>query len=342
MKNLTRDFYKLMEIYFDKVILFPYMLLDEIQERYQGAYDDCNIYMLMLRDKLEIEKISNKKDKLQIKYRNVSTNKTKIVSLYYRDLYGIEIPARYVETSIEKFGEIVKIEINKEVFDTMKIMWGFLRDMSNILICNIYDIITMSEREKETYEEYEVIYIGQSNPKKEYRTIFDRLRKHEKIASVFREYNLEYRDKELMVYILHTKTKLLNMDGLLFLGSTEWQKCDKVGERMDDTAMIDITEAMLIYHFKPHYNIKLKDSMPSINMKVYKQLVEAGLNYISLGMDLYLQTYKNCIALVTKMQRTTTRFRILKCNVDALYYNSENADIVYEDVADELYKIIQG
>lgn len=342
MKSLTQDFYKIMEIYFDKVIIFPYMLLDEIQEKYQGKYDDCNIYMLMLRDKLEIEKVSNKKFNLQIKYRNISTKKAQVASLYYRDLFGIDIPAKYIETSIEKFGEVIRIEINKEVFDTMKIMMGLPSSMSNIFICNIYDIVTISERDKETYEEYKVIYIGQSNPKKEYRTIFDRLRKHEKVAAVFREYNMEYRDKELMVYILHTKSKLINMDCFLVLGSTEWQKCDKVGEQIDASAMIDIAEAMLIYYFKPHYNIKLKDSLPNVNKKVYRQLVEAGLNSINLGINLYLQTFKNCIALVTKEQRTTTKFRMLKCNIDTLCCNSENADIMYEDIADELYEIIQA
>ena len=129
--------------------------------------------------------------------------------------------------------------------------------------------------------------------------------------------------------MLHTKSKLINMDGFLLLGSTEWRDYDKVGDRIDDTAMIDIAEAMLIYRFKPHYNVKLKDSMPNINKKVYKQLAEAGLSSISLGMNLYLQIFKNCIALVTAVQRTSTKMRVLECNIDALFYNKKNADITY-------------
>jgi hypothetical protein len=62
VKKVLADFYKVMEIYFDKEIIFPYMFLDEIQERYRGQYDDANIYMLMLNDKLEILKVKKKQN----------------------------------------------------------------------------------------------------------------------------------------------------------------------------------------------------------------------------------------------------------------------------------------
>lgn len=330
----------MMEIYFDKMIIFPYMFTDEIQKIYGGYYDDCNIYMLMLQDKLEIVEVINERYTLQIKYKNIATKNVKNIIIYKRDLLGIDIPNQYIETSIDKFGEILKIKINMEVFNTIRILWGLPSDMSNIFMYNIYDILTLAEREIETSEEYEVIYIGQSDPKKEYKTVFDRLRSHEKVAKVFREYNLEYRDKELMVFILHTKSKLLNKDGVCYSGNTKWKDYDEVGEKINDSAIIDIAEAMLIYHFKPHYNIKLKDSMPSKNKKVYRQLVEAGLNSIILGLNLYLQPCRNCVKLFTEVQRTTTKLRDLMCNIDILYHDDTDVFIEYEDITDQLYERI--
>lgn len=253
----------------------------------------------------------------------------------------MNIPFQFITVEIQKFGEILRVEVQKEFFDMFKIAYGLPISMSNVFMYNIYDIISVCKGNEETCENYEVIYIGQSNPKAEYRTIFDRLRKHEKVAEVFRQYNLEYRDKELMAFILHAKSKLHNVAGSLWLGETKWEEYDSVGDRIDDAAIIDVTEAMLIYHFKPLYNIKLKDAMPSIDKKIYKRLVEAKVNVINVGINLYLQTYKNYIVLITEKQKTISKLRILQCNIDDLFEGDETTDILYEDIDDELYPIIQ-
>lgn len=341
LKKLTKDFYKAMEVYFDKQIIFPYMFLDEIYVKYGEQYDDCNIYMLMLQDKLEMIKLIPKSNCVIIKYKNISTGKVEKISIYYKDLFGTDIPTKFINFDIENFGEILKVEIQKEIFEVIKLSFGLPSNMSNIFILNIYDLITISKKDEETQEYYDVVYIGQSNPKAEYRTIFDRLRKHEKVAEVFKDYNLKYRDKELMVCIMHARSKLHNLDGLLMLGCSEWKEFDSVGEKIDDTAIIDVTEAMLIYHFKPLYNIMLKDSVPNVNMKIYSQFVEAGIDRVEVQVHLFLQTFKNSIRLITETQKTICKLRTLKCNINELYQNGESTDILYEDIDDKLYDILQ-
>ena len=340
VKELTKDFYKVMEVYFDKQIIFPYMFLKDIHKAYQEQYDDCNIYMLMLCDKLEMIEATQELNYFIVKYKNISSGEVETLKMYYREWFGVDIPPQCIRISIEKFGQILKIEVQKEIFDRIKFMSGLPNDMSNILITNIYDLINLCKKDVETCENYNVIYIGQSNPKAEYRTIFDRLEKHEKITEVFRDYNLEYRDKELMVCIMHAKSKLHNIDGLLALGSTEWNQYDMVGEKIDNAAIIDITEAMLIYHFKPLYNIKLKDSMPNVDMKKYNQIMQARINRVEVQLNLFLDSFQNSIRLITKNQKTVSKLRTLRCNIDELYQIGENTDILYEDIDDRLYDML--
>lgn len=51
IRHFCDDFYKSLEIYFDKEIIFPYTFLEEMQQQ-RSMYNDCNIYMLLLADKL--------------------------------------------------------------------------------------------------------------------------------------------------------------------------------------------------------------------------------------------------------------------------------------------------
>lgn len=53
IRHFFDDFYKSLEIYFDKEIIFPYTYLEEMQQQ-RRMYNDCNIYMLLIADKLEL------------------------------------------------------------------------------------------------------------------------------------------------------------------------------------------------------------------------------------------------------------------------------------------------
>lgn len=333
-------FYKIMEIYFDKQILFPYMSIDLIQENYGTLYDDANIYMLLMRDKFEIIKIKKKHKYVLVLYKNLKNQKVQKMKLYYYKLYNMEISGSSVIVSIDKFGTVLNIEIQEEVFKKIREENKFLGDVPNKLIINIYDLMNLCDSENIKYENYEILYIGQSNSTKEYRTIFDRLKHHEKVVSVFRDYNLEYRDKEFMVMILHARSKLHSMAPSIIFGNSEWEKFDAVGDKIGNDAIIDVVEAMLIYHFKPHYNIKLKDSIPNINLKTYRQVVEAGLNKIEVGIDLFLQTYRNQLVLSTANQKTTSKFRVLKCDIENLYNKKQEAEIEFDDWTDEKYTVL--
>lgn len=97
----------------------------------------------------------------------------------------------------------------------------------------------------------------------------------------------------------------------------------------------------MIYHFKPLYNIMLKDSVPNVNMKIYSKFVEAGIDRVEVQVHLFLQTFKNSIRLITETQKTISKLRTLKCNINELYQKGESTDILYEDIDDKLYDILQ-
>ncbi|EON70563.1 hypothetical protein H131_21012 [Lysinibacillus sphaericus OT4b.31] len=72
---------------------------------------------------------------------------------------------------------------------------------------------------------------------------------------------MKYRDKELVIFLLHTKSKLhtvMTPDSMtsILLGNSYWQTTDKLGEKITDATVVNVVEAMLIYHFRPQYNIK--------------------------------------------------------------------------------------
>ena len=328
-----------MEIYFDKEIVFPYAFLAGIQQRYD-KYNDCNIYMLMLADKLEILSVRCQKECIRIKYKNLVTKEKNILKLAYRRLWNLQIPRRFIKLQIENFGTILDITLNEQGKRFLVQMYPHIMCENVNIKINVYDLLNVCMTENDIQEKMTVLYIGQSSPQKEYKTIFDRLRKHEKILEVFRRYNLEYRDKELMVFLGHVKSKLHNMGGMLILSSSMWEKYDSVGEIIDESSIIDISEAMLIYHYKPKYNIKLKDSIPNINMKTYNQFIKAGVDRIDLGLDLYFEDCEIQINLETDTQQVFSKMRILHCLTEELYQKQIDAHIYYEDVDDELYKLI--
>lgn len=330
---------KLLEIFFDKQYIAPYMYLDDIKTHYE-QFSDSNIYMIMLSDKYEIVEVSKFDRKLNIKYKCLSSNEEKVINF----TIPFFIPIEFIEYEVCDHGTALELSIGEqgvEFINQQKIY-----SVPNKIKRTIYDLINISNSNIETSNTFEVLYIGQSITKNNGRNIYDRLSNHEKILKIYRDYNLKYRNKELMVFLLRCNSKLINkfsdyeFKNEIIMGNSRWKETDELGSKLTDYSLINITEAMLIYHFKPKYNIKFKNSVPNVELKVYSELQNAGVSEIYVGLNLFFEASKNRNQLYTDFSQVKAKLRILKCSLEKLYHKNIETDIEIEDVSDFMYELI--
>lgn len=336
---------KLLEIYFDTEYIFPYMYLEDIREQHP-QYSNSNIYMVMLANKYQIVGAQYINQQLVVKYNCLELNMSDEISNI--TLFPFNVPHGCVSINVCDYGTAIGIEISDFGMKFIKDNYADFFNQSDLnrkMKISIYDLINISKQNEETSEAYEILYIGQSFDSGAGRNIFDRLSTHEKILKIYRDYNMKYRDKELVVFLLHPKSKLhtvMTPDSLttISLGNSHWQITDELGEKITNATVINVIEAMLIYHFKPEYNIKLKNSIPNLDLKTYSELQNAGVHQIDLGLNLYFEPNKNCIQLFTGTTNVCSKLRILYCYLENLYYKKSESEIEVEDINDELYRII--
>lgn len=336
---------KLLEIYFDTEFIFPYMYLEDVRTLYP-QYGNASIYMVMLADKYQIIEVQYLNQQLVLKYKCLESGVINVISNI--PLFPFQIPHGYVNFNICDYGTAIEIEVIDLGIEFIKNNYAdFFKqlDLHRKIKISIYDLINISKQEVETSEIYEVLYIGQSFDSGVGRNIFDRLSNHEKILKIYRDYNMKYRDKELVVFLLHPKSKLHTfiMPDLLTtisLGNSHWQTTDELGEKITDATVTNVIEAILIYHFKPEYNIKLKNSIPNLELKTYSELQNAGVHQINLGLNLYFKPNKNNVQLFTGTTTVCSKLRILRCFLENLYNKKNESEIEVEDINDELYKSI--
>lgn len=336
---------KLLEIYFDNEYIFPYMYLEDIREQHP-KYGNSNIYMVMLANKYQIVDAHFINQQLVVNYNCLELNISDEISNI--KLFPFNVMNEYVSISVCDYGTAIEIEISQFGIEFIKnnyVDFFNQSDFNRKMKFSIYDLINISKQIKDTSESYEILYIGQSFDRGSDRNIFDRLSTHEKILKIYRDYNMKYRDRELIVFLLHPKSKLHTIaspDSLttISLGNSHWQTTDELGEKITNATVINVIEAMLIYHFKPKYNIKLKNSIPNLDLKTYSELHSAGVHQIDLGLNLYFEPNKNCIHLFTETTSVCSKLRILHCFLENLYNKKSESEIGVEDINDELYRII--
>lgn len=345
-KGVVRIFMKkLLEIYFDTEYIFPYMYLEDIREQHP-QYSNSNIYMVMLSNKYQIVDAQFINQRLVIKYNCLELNISYEISNII--LFPFNISDEYISINVCDYGTAIEIEISNFGIEFIKnnyVDFSNQSDFNRKIKFSIYDLINVSRQIEETSEAYEILYIGQSLDSGSGRNIFDRLSTHEKILKIYRDYNMKYRDKELIIFLLHPKSKLHTVttpDSLttISIGNSYWQTTDELGGKITNATLINVIEAMLIYHFKPKYNIKLKNSIPNLDLKTYSELQNAGVHQIDLGLNLYFAPDKNCIHLFTEITSVCSKLRILHCFLESLYYKKSKSEIGVEDINDELYYLI--
>lgn len=137
----------------------------------------------------------------------------------------------------------------------------------------------------------EVLYVGQAYGKEGSRTAADRLVSHETLQKIYAE--AIHRSPEMDIWIVLFSFKqwiLASFDG----------RTDKFGTTLEeDTAhmakvahtdvtegqQITYTEAAMIRHFQPQYNIEYKDSFPDPKHTSYRECYDLDLNLVAVELD---------------------------------------------------------
>lgn len=332
-----------LEIFFKEEFIFPYIQLEEMNKQHPD-WSESSIYLVMLSNKYKIMEIKFENQLLIVKYQDETKNTFHLLSNI--KIFPFYIPDHYVEVRIVNFGIMLEIEITQSGIDFIKKNHpNYYYDSFYHSKISIYDLINLSFQHEETTQYFTILYIGQSITKENGRTIYDRLNDHEKILKIYRDYNTKYQDQEIFIMLLKPDSKLFNAynsdENLLtmVLGNSEWESTDNLGEAITKSTIINITETMLIQHFKPEYNIHFKNSNPTLNIKSYSELHNAEVNEVHIGINLYFQPMKQNIYLFTIKESVTSKLRMLKCNIDNLYTKEHSSKIYSEDLSDEMYEI---
>jgi hypothetical protein len=139
--------------------------------------------------------------------------------------------------------------------------------------------------------ETEIIYIGKAFGKKGERTALERLKSHSTLQHIQSEAIFNDWDEDIVLTLWELSPVLLTMaDGT----AESYQKSDEedsnhlqrvISNTIEMKQMINISEAALIYYFKPEYNEKFKNNFPNVKHKGYQSYYDLDYNSVSVELD---------------------------------------------------------
>lgn len=306
-----------MEIFFDKLFLFPYKYIGFLDSEQWEPFSDFAIYCVLSRDKLEVTDCCFKHGVLSIKFLNVLSNKSeKIADI---DIFGINMPDEYVSVNIINAGAAIKIDINqygkKHLIENGVNLFDKSCDTYTIKI-TIYQLLYMLEEKEGTIENLSLLYIGQSKHTEK------RLANHKKIQEIIRDKDLNSPGKEIMVLLCHPVAKYYsrtNFDSLnlnVVMGNTlqNDQQINNIGRK----EILDVAEAMLIQFFNPPYNDVFKKTVPNKKQRTYSVMESNNINEIKLVFQLYLDNNITLNISTDSSKTKKQKILILSCTTENL------------------------
>ena len=336
------------EVYMGDKFLFPYDYLNELENELKNR-NKYNIYYVLKGPRLRIESL-NILDDMNCIVEICNLLEDERMEICVNANFSFQVPdLSYIDLKIENNGSVLQIDFNEKGMEYLQeyeaeylerkqeivkeyghIRWQFhvmfLRDMS------------MGRSSAETIDEYEVLYIGQSQKE----TIYERLYGHNTIPEISRYLNRENDGEKYDIYILvtgvHIKyfkeygdeqylTRIISSQNL----SEDFLIKEGLITRSE---VINIAEAILILFFKPEYNIKLKNSKKPEELTAYRIFKECLINPITYSMDLYFEDRKNKMVLKTDTIKTEYKQNVIKCEFDEM---GRLKDILLEHFPVDLY-----
>lgn len=328
------------EIYFDNEHIFPYMYLDDAKDILEN-FEKSTLYFIMSTPKLKIIDYLFYNGKIIVRYKNLVTGQINYIDniLFFK----FDIPYKFIEINISGPGSYMEYGLKNEGIEYLKLTNPTVLkdyDFSRKIKISIYDLVMLNNSKKETIQFYEVLYIGKSIH------IAKRLSSHEHILKIYRDYNIEHDNLEIMVMVLHPKTKLLhdieitNLSTTITLGNSKWEEKSFLSQKLGVQEMLDISEALMIRIFKPKYNISFNNDKENFTQKTYNVLLNEQINKIIISFNLFFQKYKEVISIKSKEFDTESKKGIIfTCSIDDLYENKK-AGIQTEKLDDKIYNLL--
>lgn len=155
--------------------------------------------------------------------------------------------------------------------------------ISKFFIVNNFNFRSFLENE---VFDYQVLYIGQS-----VGNAYKRVMRHEKLQQILADVveNEPYNE----VFVL-----LINMDAPYFAGKMDYRFYDDqsknnfdslrnfvLNDKLSKKEIVDISEACLIKHFSPPYNVTLKNKFPNGDEKLLTKFRKYDINSITVIID---------------------------------------------------------
>jgi hypothetical protein len=130
----------------------------------------------------------------------------------------------------------------------------------------------------------EVLYVGQAFGDGT-RTAFERLQNHKTLQKILADTHANRPDDEILLLLFEYEPAkaFVHMDGrrkdAKFIGDEDTQHLRSILDNpLSTKEEISIAEAGLIWYFRPHYNIMLKDSYPKQDLKLLQSLYSLDFN----------------------------------------------------------------
>ncbi|WP_346897047.1 hypothetical protein [Clostridium sp. UBA7503] len=295
---LLSDKYKMMEYYGLKNILNLICINESNGTKYNVQFDIFGSFRANNIDCINV-KICNQGSLLHISYTEKGVN-------YLKDNFPDEY-SMYCER-IEACGEFwVKIHVK-----------------------NLIELFLTSNLD-EIVNKYKILYIGRSKQE----NIFDRLENHGTIQKINRDIGKRFAGKTLDIMLCDVSSKKLDKHSIEKY-NTEIICSNSLGNSFElfnsihRNEVIDISEAMLIAHFKPEYNTNLKEVKG--NLKTYSKFNDVEIRSINFTLDLFWEMSKEKSILYTDNIKTETKARIIICE-----FKDTDIEFSYDDLEDKYY-----
>lgn len=185
--------------------------------------------------------------------------------------------------------------------------------------------------EEEIIRKHQVLYIGQSKQD----NIFDRIENHSIIQKINREVGKRFKGKSIEIMLYDVRCKIIDRTSVEkynaeILSSNSLGNSFELFEAIRRNEAIDISEAMLIAHFKPEYNKNLKEVNSSL--KTYSRFRDVEIGSVNFTLDLFWEEAKEKSILYTDSIETETKARIITCK-----FTDKDIEFSYDDLEDKYY-----
>jgi hypothetical protein len=253
----------------------------EAYSKVQKTFDDyypCNIYFILKRPKITINKDSFKlmnksvflSAQVQVK------NELLKIPLEFEFFKGFGKMEFYCEYPYHTF----LIERNGVPF-----LGGKIAVFIDEYIADPIDLSIL---------DYEVLYIGQAYGKNGKRTALNRLSNHSTLQEILNETLSSYPDSDISILLANFQQVLYTAMGA---GNPKQEKditedeirfknfSDKETFSFTEKMKINFTEAALINYFKPKYNQKYKNNFPDKSHNSYQKCYDLDLKSMIIELD---------------------------------------------------------